>query len=124
VSASLTVAVILLLIGMLTVCLALYSIRPYPAMLAGALTAVAVPIFIGFLSIQYALVAIAQEGVSPTDESYRVIGLLAHAAADWGGWTGIVLLCASLLTIGAAMLRYGFNRLVAYSPGCMPPPPD
>ena len=41
--------------------------------------------------------------------------LQAHAAADWGGWTAIVLLAAALLLLGWALAVQAGRRVTGWS---------
>src|SRR5207302_11014558 len=67
--------------------------------------AIAAAAFIGFLSLQYALVVVLGEGIDPMSQQFKVLVLQQHAATDWAGWTGIVLLGASLILLGSALVR-------------------
>lgn len=110
---SLTAGIVLLALGMLTLTFEVRDREPYLSRLADWLVIAATPVFVGFLSVQYALIAVAAEGTDPTSASYKVFAVAAHAIADWGGWTGIVLICGALLALGAALLRCSLHRLCA-----------
>lgn len=62
-------------------------------------------IFIGFLSLQYALAMIGKEGTAPTDPTFHELAILAHAAADLGGWTSIAIFALSTLIISLVVRR-------------------
>lgn len=113
VPSSLTAAMILLLVGIVTLTFEVRDREPYLASLANLLAATATAVFIGFLSIQYAMIALGAEGTDPANSAYRLFAVAAHAIADWGGWTGIVLLACALLLAGIAMLRSRVHRLCA-----------
>lgn len=108
---SLTAAILLLTVGMLSLTFELREREPYLSTLANGLVVTAASVFTGFLSVQYALVGLAVEGTDPANQSYKLFAVAAHAIADWGGWTGIVLICGSLLAIGVAMIRLRIHRL-------------
>jgi hypothetical protein len=110
---SLTAAIILLLVGMVTLTFEVRDREPYLASLTNVLAATATAVFIGFLSIQYALVALGAEGTDPSNSAYKLFAVAAHAIADWGGWTGVVLVSCSLLLLGIALLRTRQHRISA-----------
>lgn len=112
---TLTAAIILFLVGMMGLCGAATGSSRFSALLAVVFAGVAVPIFVGFLALEYALVSLAREGLSTSSEPYRVAMLQTHAAADWGGWTGVVVICCSLLAAGFAIVSLPGHRVLGYS---------
>ena len=114
-SKALTVAVLLWFVGIAIISMTLPPAAESAARLARYLAAIAAAVFVGFLSLQFALVAVLDEGVSPESPEFRALVLQAHAAADWGGWTGIVLLAAALLLLGAALARQAARRATGWS---------
>ncbi len=111
---ALTAAVLLLYSGMVIVSMTVPARAQALARLARYLGAVAAGAFIGFLSLQYALTAVLDEGVDPSSGIYRALVLQEHAAVDWGGWSGIVLLAVALLLIGMSTVRERDRSLVAW----------
>ncbi|TMC82357.1 MAG: hypothetical protein E6J06_11190 [Chloroflexi bacterium] len=112
---ALTVAILLFFVGVAILSMTLPPAVEGDARLARYLAAVAAAVFVGFLSLQYALVAVLDEGVAPTSQEFRILVLQAHATADWGGWTGIVLLAAALLLLGAALTGQSGRRITGWA---------
>jgi hypothetical protein len=112
---ALTVAVVLFMAGTVVVCWTIGAERRLHAVLAGALVVAAVPAFIGFLSLQFALVGTLREGIDPNSVTFKAQVLQAHAAADWAGWTGIVMMSVALLLIGAALFADPRRRLATWT---------
>ena len=104
---ALTAAVILFLVGFLIVAGTLRESSRLETKIASGLGISAVPLFVGFLALHYALVATLREGIDPSSQGFRILVLQAHAVGDWAGWSGIVLLSGSLLAIGVALIRNG-----------------
>ena len=102
---ALTVAVVLFLVGFLTVVGTLDKATRSPAVLTSGLGIAAVPLFVGFLSLHYALIGTLQEGIDPRSQGFRLLVLQAHAVGDWAGWTGIVLMAGGLIVLGFALIR-------------------
>ncbi|HXN01163.1 MAG TPA: hypothetical protein VN973_04655 [Candidatus Dormibacteraeota bacterium] len=112
---ALTVAVVLFMAGTVVVCWTIGAERRLHAVLVGALVVAAVPAFIGFLSLQFALVGTLREGIDPNSVTFKAQVLQAHAAADWAGWTGIVMMSVALLLIGAALFADPRRRLATWT---------
>jgi hypothetical protein len=112
---ALTVAVVLFMAGTLVVCWTVVAERRLQAVLAGGLVVAAVPAFIGFLSLQFGLVGTLREGIDPNSVTFKAQVLQAHAAADWAGWTGIVMMSVALLLIGAALFVEPRRRLATWT---------
>jgi len=112
---ALTVGVVLFMAGTLVVCWTVAPERRLHAVLAGGLVVAAAPAFIGFLSIQYALVGTLREGIDPNSVTFKAMVLQAHAAADWAGWTGIAMMSVALLFIGAALFGDPRRRLATWT---------
>ena len=110
---ALTAAVCLFLVGLLVVVGTLDQTMRSLAIIASGLSIAAVPLFVGFLALDYALVGVLNEGVDPGSQGFRILFLQAHAVGDWAGWTGIVLLAGSLLGLGFALIREG-SRIVGW----------
>lgn len=104
---ALTAAVVLFLVGFLVVAGTLRESTRLETTIASGLSIAAVPLFVGFLALHYALVATIREGIDPSSQGFRILVLQAHAVGDWAGWSGIVLLSGSLFTIGFALIREG-----------------
>ena len=102
---ALTAAVVLFLFGLLVALTDLAGDSRTEAIVAGGLAVAAVPLFVGFLALHYALVGTLREGIDATSQPFRVQFLQAHAVGDWSGWTGIVLFAGSLLVYGLAVVR-------------------
>jgi len=102
---ALTGAIVLLFVGIAVMSMTLTAASGAAGRLARYLAAIATAAFIGFLSLQYALVAVLGEGIDPMSQQFKVLVLQQHAATDWAGWTGIVLLGASLILLGSALVR-------------------
>lgn len=101
---ALTAAVVLYLVGFLVVVGTLDESMRLQSVVASGLSVSAVPLFIGFLALHYALVGSLKEGTDPRSESFRILVLQAHAVGDWAGWAGIVLLAGSLSALGVAFI--------------------
>jgi hypothetical protein len=112
---ALTIAVVLFMAGTCVFCWTIAAERRLPAVIAGALVVAAVPAFIGFLSLQFALVGTLREGIDPNSVTFKAQVLQAHAAADWAGWTGIVMMSVALLLIGAALFAEPQRRLAMWT---------
>lgn len=104
---ALTGAVILFLVGFLVVIGTVSESSRLQTVLASGLSVCAVPLFIGFLALHYALVGTLKEGIDPSSEGFRILVLQAHAVGDWAGWAGIVLLAGSLIALGYALILEG-----------------
>ena len=104
---ALTAAVVLFLVGFLVVAGTLRESARLETTIASGLSIAAVPLFVGFLALHYALVATIREGIDPSSQGFRILVLQAHAVGDWAGWSGIVLLSGSLLAVGFALIREG-----------------
>src|SRR5690242_16261268 len=113
--ASLTAAVILLLVGMLVFCSTLPPAASVAATLTRHLSTAATAIFVGFLSLDYALVGVVREGIDPTSLIFKAVVRMSHAAADWAGWSGIVMFAIALLLIGFALARVAGRRLIGWT---------
>jgi hypothetical protein len=112
---ALTAAVLLLYFGLVIVSMTLPAGAEALGRIARSLGAVAAAAFVGFLSLQYALTAVLAEGVDPASATYRALALQEHAAVDWAGWTGIVLLAGALLLLGIALAGQVGRRLTGWS---------
>jgi hypothetical protein len=55
------------------------------------------------------------EGIDPSSQEFKVLVLQQHAATDWAGWTGIVLLAASLLLLGSGLVRDRRRRMTGWA---------
>ncbi len=113
-TAALTTAVVLFLVGFIVVCATAPRAQQLSIVLAGSLATAAVPAFIGFLALQFSLVATLHEGIDPNSVTFRSLVLQAHAAADWAGWAGIVLLSVPLILVGSALTREGGRSVVGW----------
>lgn len=100
-----TIAVLLSVVGMVALVTCLRARNPFALLLVLVLQSMAGAIFIGFLSLQYALAMIGKEGATPTDPTFHELALLAHAAADLGGWTSIAIFALSTLIISLVVRR-------------------
>lgn len=100
---ALTTAVVLFLMGFIVVCATAPHEQQLRVVLAGSLATAAVPAFIGFLAMQFSLVATLHEGIDPNSVTFRALVLQAHATADWAGWAGVVLLSISLILVGSVL---------------------
>jgi hypothetical protein len=114
-TASLTAAVILLLVGLLVLCSTFPPAASVEATVSRHLTTAATAVFVGFLSLQYALVGVVREGIDPTSTNFKAMVRMSHAATDWGGWSGIVMLAVGLLLIGMVLVRGAGRRLLGWS---------
>ena len=112
---ALTAAIVLLFVGIAVLSMTLTAASGATGRLARYLAAIATAAFVGFLSLQYALVAVVDEGIDPMSQQFKVLVLQQHAATDWAGWTGIVLLGLSLLLLGLALVREGERRVTGWS---------
>jgi hypothetical protein len=112
---ALTAAIVLLFVGIAVMSMSLAPGSGAAGRLARYLAAIAAAAFIGFLSLQYALVAVLDEGIDPASQQFKVLVLQQHAATDWAGWTGIVLLGLSLLLLGSALVREAGRRVTGWS---------
>ena len=104
---ALTAAMLLFLLGQLVLVGALEERMRLEAIVASGLSITAIPLFVGFLALYYALVGTLREGIDPTSQGFRILVLQAHAVGDWAGWSGIVLLAGSLMALGYALIRDG-----------------
>ena len=104
---ALTAALLLFLVGLLVVVGAHGGPTRIEAIVASGLSITAVPMFVGFLALYYALTGTLDEGIDPTSQGFRILVLQTHAAGDWAGWSGIVLLAGSLIALGYGLIRDG-----------------
>src|SRR5207253_493833 len=73
---ALTGAIVLLFVGIAVMSMTLTAASGPAGRLARYLAAIATAAFIGFLSLQYALVAVLGEGVDPMSQQFKVLELL------------------------------------------------
>ena len=88
------VAAILYAVGLTALTTTLRDSDRLPSRAALVLGVLAASTLIGLLAFQFALTAVAREGLVTTS-SFRPLTVLAHAYADAAGWTAIVLLALS-----------------------------
>ena len=110
-----TIAVLLSVVGMATLFASFRATHFYALLLVVVLNAMAGAIFIGFLSLHYALAMLGQEGTSPTDPVFHDLAIVAHAAADLGGWVSIAIFALSTLVISMVVRTVPGWRAVLFT---------
>ncbi len=112
--AAFSCAIVFWVIGVVTLFTWLKESHFYPLGVVVALNIMIGAVFIGFLALQYALVALGKEGRSATDLEYKEFSIVAHAAADLGGWISIVTFAFSLLVISLIFRQRARWKMLGY----------
>ena len=102
--AAFSVAIVCWVIGLVTLCTYLKEANWYAMLVVVALNVMASGEVISFLGLQYALVALGKEGIPVTDLGYKDLSIVAHAAADLGGWMTIAIFAFSILVMSLLFL--------------------
>lgn len=105
-------AIVFWVIGVVTLFTFFKESHFYALCVVVALNVMTGAVFISFLALQYALVALGKEGRSATDLGYKEFAIMAHAAADLGGWISIALFAFSILVISLVFHQHVRWRLI------------
>lgn len=97
-------AIVLWVIALVTLCTFLKEASFYAKQVVIALNVMISGEVISFLGLHYALVVLGKEGIPATDLGYKELAIVAHAAADLGGWTMIAIFAFSILVMSLLFL--------------------
>lgn len=97
--AAFSCALVLWVVGVVTLLTLLKESHWYALLVVVALNIMTGAVFLSFLGLHYALVVLGKEGRSATDPGYKEFAIVAHAAADLGGWISIAIFAFSILVI-------------------------
>lgn len=113
--AAFSCAIVLWVIGVVTLFTLFKESHFYPLGVVVALNIMTGAVFLSFLALQYALVALGKEGRSATDLGYKEFSIVAHAAADLGGWISIAIFAFSLLVISLVFRQRARWKSLGYA---------
>lgn len=97
--AAFSCAIVLWVIGVGTLFTSLKESHFSALFLVVTLNIMSGAVFLSFLGLHYGLVVLGKEGRSATDPGYKEFAIMAHAAADLGGWISIAIFAFSILVI-------------------------
>ncbi len=104
--AAFSCAIVLWVIGVVTLFTSLKESHWYALLVVVALNIMTSAAFLSFLELHYALVVLGKEGRSATDPGYQEFAIVAHAAADLGGWISIAIFAFSILVISLVFCQH------------------
>lgn len=78
----------------------------YALVVVVALNIITGAVFLSFLGLHDALAVLGKEGFSATDPGYQEFTIVAHVAADLGGWISIAIFACSILVISLVFCQY------------------
>jgi hypothetical protein len=112
--AAFSVAIVFWVIGIVTLFTYLKEANFYSMLVVLALNLMTSGGVISFLGLQYALVALGKEGIPVTDLGYKDLSIVAHAAADLGGWITIAIFAFSILIMSLLFSRRVKWKVLGY----------